>query len=133
MVNPAKPFIIRVPFTRIVNRQALNAMLIQGFPRSQVGRVTVGLAGHVGTRTYPTCHTQNIRREKVTYRTYEVKVYRTVQQVALVEVYTEREPDHLEFYDEVDDEVRKLDNYDWDTLLGYKSGPFDIEDVKEIE
>ena len=69
----------------------------------------------------------------MTYRTYEVKVYRTVQQVALVEVYTEREPDHLEFYDEVDDEVRKLDNYDWDTLLGYKSDPFDIEDVKEIE
>ena len=69
----------------------------------------------------------------MTYKTYEVKVYRTVQQVALVEVYTEREPDHLEFYDEVDDEVRKLDNYDWDTLLGYKSGPFDIEDVKEIE
>ena len=69
----------------------------------------------------------------MTYRTYEVKVYRTVQQVALVEVYTEREPDHLEFYDEVDDEVRKLDNYDWDTLLSYNSGPFDIEDVKEIE
>lgn len=58
----------------------------------------------------------------MTEKTYRVKVYRTAQQVAWVEVCTDINPETQDFLDMVDEESFQLEAEEWDTI---EEGPID--------
>ena len=78
----------------------------------------------------------------MTEKTYKVKVYRTVQQRAWVEVCTDIKPiarverlGELEgqaFYDIVDEEVFQLEDNEWDNVEVFGPYFFDVENAKEV-
>ena len=78
----------------------------------------------------------------MTEKTYKVKVYRTVQQRAWVEVCTDIKPiarverlgewEGQAFYDIVDEEVFQLEDNEWDTIETDGSGFFDILNAKVV-
>ena len=86
----------------------------------------------------------------MTEKTYKVKVYRTVQQRAWVEVCTDIKPiarverrqspwverlgewEGQAFYDIVDEEVFQLEDNEWDTVEVFGPYFFDVENAKEV-
>ena len=78
----------------------------------------------------------------MTEKTYRVKIYRTVQQRAWVEVCTDIKPiargeglgewKGQAFYDIVDEEVFQLEDNEWDTVEVFGPYFFDVENAKEV-